>query len=130
MAKTVATFKSIRPKVDEAIRAGFTRSEFCDLEGISRHDWYAVKPKDFHWRKIQKSLGIELKNSRTTEEKPVEKPKEELVDLSSKFYADRLRLLANALSKVDSFGKQSDDMLGQINILYSIIKKMDVNLED
>lgn len=63
------TFDELRPKADEAIRAGFTVDEFLTLHDIPRAHWYDVRPKEFKWLKIQKDLGIERKHkTKTTKE--------------------------------------------------------------
>ena len=55
------TWEQIRPAADEAIRAGLTIGEFQELQGISRDQWYRIKPKGFKWHHIQKKLGIKKK---------------------------------------------------------------------
>lgn len=54
-------WQSMRKEVDEAIRAGLTANEFMELQGISRDQWYRMKPKGFRWATIQKELKIERK---------------------------------------------------------------------
>ena len=47
-----------RTGVDQAIRAGMSKQEWCDENDISRGLWYSMKPKGFKWNAIQNELGI------------------------------------------------------------------------
>lgn len=70
------TFETLRPKIDEAIRAGLSLKEFLELHEINKNVWYTIKPKSFNWIDIQKKLGVERKIE--YKKKPGTKTKENL----------------------------------------------------
>ena len=66
---SIAKFQALRPKIDEGIRAGLTLIEFLEYEGISREDWYKMKPKEFHWGHTQSRLNVKMKRGGKPEPK-------------------------------------------------------------
>jgi hypothetical protein len=68
----VLNWENVRPKADVAIRAGMKTKDFLDEMGITRSEWTKIKPADFHWRKIQCSLGIKVSRGKPTDKKETE----------------------------------------------------------
>lgn len=65
---------SLRPEIDEAIRAGLTAQDFWELNDISRDQWYRMKPAGFKWNQIQKELKIKRKTRNKSKPEPEKKP--------------------------------------------------------